>query len=176
MGSSVPVFTVILLAMTRIVSGFASTDRMVPGVLVSAATVRQQGNQPRRSRAAHHPTCTGLLKYRASCISVNADNKSDSMDRKGDSYRESVLGESERRGNILFAVSLVLVLWSFSLPLDLRRTHWCFIDSCVQDRASCYNCLTFGEWCQKVLEFYQTTPASDWVSFDFTSVDPNFVW
>ena len=170
MGSSLPVlvFAVILLAVTRIASGFAFSDRMV---LILPATVRQQGNQtPRRSRqaAAHHHT--GLLKHRPSCISVNADNKSDSVDREVDSYREAVLGESERRGNILFAASLILVLWSFSLPLDLRRTHWCFIDSCVQDRASCYNCLTFPEWCQKVQEFYQSTPSSGWVSFDFTTV------
>ena len=173
MGSSLPVFAVILLAVTRIASGFAFIDRMV-----LPATVRQQGNQtPRRSRrAAAHHRHTGLLKYRPSFISVNADNKSDSVDREADSYREAVLGESERRGNILFAASLILVLWSFSLPLDLRRTHWCFIDSCVQDRASCYNCLTFAEWCQKVLDFYQSTPASGWVSFDFTTVDPNFVW
>ena len=171
MGSSLPVLAVILLAVTRIASGFAFIDRMVP------VQRRQRGNQtPRRSRrAAHHHT--GLLKYRPSCISVNADNnKSDSVDREVDSYREAVLGGSERRGNILFAASLILVLWSFSLPLDLRRTHWCFIESCVQDRASCYNCLTFEEWCQKVLDFYQTTPASGWVSFDFTTVDPNFVW
>ena len=174
MGSSLPVLAVILLAVTRIASGFAFIDRMV---LPATVQRRQRGNQtPRRSRrAAHHHT--GLLKYRPSCISVNADNnKSDSVDREVDSYREAVLGESERRGNILFAASLILVLWSFSLPLDLRRTHWCFIESCVQDRASCYNCLTFEEWCQKVLDFYQTTPASGWVSFDFTTVDPNFVW
>lgn len=176
MGSSLPVFTIILLAVTRIASGFAFIDRMV-----LPATVRQpeQGNQtPLRSRRAAHHRHTGLLKYRPSCIlvSVNADNKSDSVGREVDSYREAVLGESERRGNILFAASLILVLWSFSLPLDLRRTHWCFIDSCVQDRASCYNCLAFEEWCQKVLDFYQTTPASGWVSFDFTTVDPNFVW
>lgn len=181
MGSSLPAFVTIFLSVTfRTVSGFAVSfaDRTLPAVPPSARRPAISGIDPTGTFTAsslkHHP-CRPSISHMS--LNGNANNhKNDSIDAKDQAYREAVLGESERRGNILFAASLVLVLWSFSLPLDLRRTHWCFIDSCVQDRASCYDCLTFEEWCQQVLEFYQTTPASEWVSFDFTSVDPKFVW
>mmetsp|Transcript_9504 Transcript_9504/g.20108 ORF Transcript_9504/g.20108 Transcript_9504/m.20108 type:complete len:179 (-) Transcript_9504:37-573(-) len=89
-------------------------------------------------------------------------------------YRNEVLAESEKRGKLIFVASLLVVLWSFSIPIELRRTHWCFTDQCVQSRSACFDCLTFGEWCGKVVNFYQNTPASDWVHFDF-SVDPDFM-
>lgn len=179
MGSSLPEFAAValLFVASRAVSGFVFPGRTLPAVHVAA---------PPSARSS--PTCTFIAssslkqhpcsRLASGNISLNSNannNNNEPIDTKSDAYREAVLGESERRGNILFAASLVLVLWSFSLPLDLRRTHWCFIDSCVQDRASCYDCLTFGEWCQEVLKFYQSTPPSTWVSFDF-SVDPNFVW
>ena len=175
MGSSLPGFITILLFVTsRVVSGFVFHGRTLPAVAAPPSATRRRADTASiaSSLLRHHPS-----RVASSCVLFNKanNNNNEAIDTKGDAYREAVLGESERRGNILFAASLVLVLWSFSLPLDLRRTHWCFIDSCVQDRASCYDCLTFGEWCQEVLKFYQSTPPSNWVSFDF-SVDPNFVW
>uniref|UniRef100_A0A7S2HES9 Uncharacterized protein n=1 Tax=Helicotheca tamesis TaxID=374047 RepID=A0A7S2HES9_9STRA len=86
-------------------------------------------------------------------------------------YRDEILAASEERGKTLFLASLLLVTWSFSIPVELRRTHFCFVDECVQNRAVCYDCLTFSEWFGKVIQFYQTTDISDWVHFDF-SVDP----
>mmetsp|Transcript_44405 Transcript_44405/g.135364 ORF Transcript_44405/g.135364 Transcript_44405/m.135364 type:complete len:175 (-) Transcript_44405:25-549(-) len=97
----------------------------------------------------------------------------DESRRMDPEYRNEVLAASEKRGNILFAISLLVVIWSFSIPVDLRRTHWCITDACVQDRSACLDCLTFLEWGGKVAEFYQTTDINDWVHFDFT-VDPNF--
>ena len=179
MGSSLPTFVTILLFVTShaVVFGFVVHGRaLLPAVAAPSSAPAQRADIAppfiASSLLRRHPS-----RVTSSCVLFNRANNNniESIATKGDAYREAVLGESERRGNILFAASLVLVLWSFSLPLDLRRTHWCFIDSCVQDRASCYDCLTFGEWCQEVLKFYQSTPPSNWVSFDF-SVDPNFVW
>uniref|UniRef100_A0A6S9CHX1 Uncharacterized protein n=1 Tax=Ditylum brightwellii TaxID=49249 RepID=A0A6S9CHX1_9STRA len=95
-------------------------------------------------------------------------------DRMTQDYRDEILGASEKRGKLLFGASLLLVLWSFSIPVELRRTHWCFVDECVQNRAACYDCLTFQEWFGKVLNFYQTTNISEWVNFDF-SVGPEML-
>lgn len=177
MGYSLPTFVTILLFFTsRAVFGFVVHGRaLLPAVAAPSSAKRADIAPPfiASSLLRRHPS----RRVTSSCVLFNRanNNNNESTVTKGGAYREAVLGESERRGNILFAASLVLVLWSFSLPLDLRRTHWCFIDSCVQDRASCFDCLTFGEWCQEVLKFYQSTPPSNWVSFDF-SVDPNFVW
>ena len=176
MGYSLPTFVTILLFVTsRTVFGFVVHGRALLPAVAAPSSAKGADIAPpfiASSLLRRHPS-----RVTISCVLFNKanNNNNESIVTKGDAYREAVLGESERRGNILFAASLVLVLWSFSLPLDLRRTHWCFIDSCVQDRASCYDCLTFGEWCQEVLKFYQSTPPSHWVSFDF-SVDPNFVW
>ena len=183
MVSSLPGFiTILLFATSRVVSGFVFHGRTLPAVATAPPSATRTCTR-RRADIAPAFIASSLLRHHpsrgaSSCVLFNKanNNNNESIDTaKGDAYREAVLGESEQRGNILFAASLILVLWSFSLPLDLRRTHWCFIDSCVQDRASCYDCLTFGEWCQEVLKFYQSTPPSHWVSFDF-SVDPNFVW
>uniref|UniRef100_A0A7R9ZAX3 Uncharacterized protein n=1 Tax=Pseudictyota dubia TaxID=2749911 RepID=A0A7R9ZAX3_9STRA len=89
-------------------------------------------------------------------------------------YRNRVLSASEQRGNILFAASLLVAIWSFSIPVELRRTYWCYTDDCLQNRSACLDCLTFPEWCRKVIEFYETTDVKDWVHFDFT-VNPDFM-
>mmetsp|Transcript_19092 Transcript_19092/g.38461 ORF Transcript_19092/g.38461 Transcript_19092/m.38461 type:complete len:182 (-) Transcript_19092:54-599(-) len=162
-----------LLPISRGSAGFLIHSAFDRPLRPIGVLLQVNGNGVRGSHELAHPPTTGTTQTSNRKSQVLAGKNQLEGDRKA--YRDEVLGASERRGKILFAASMLLVGWSFSIPIELRRAHWCFIDSCVQDRSSCFDCLTFGEWVQKVLAFYASTPAKDWVHFDF-SVDPNFIW
>lgn len=180
MRAAVTLAVAALLSISRCSAGFrihSAFDRPLRPIGVRVL----DANEARGSHELAHPPTAARTRSASTTRTSTSNRQSlvlagkNQLEGDRNAYRDEVLGASERRGKILFAASMLLVGWSFSIPIELRRTHWCFIDSCVQDRSSCFDCLTFGEWVQKVLEFYQTTPAKDWVHFDF-SVDPNFIW
>lgn len=82
--------------------------------------------------------------------------------------RPKVYEESEKRGAFLLSLALLLCVWSFSIPVEFRRDHWCFTSQCASNRSACYDCITFGEWFQKVREYYATGGG---IHFDFTVED-----
>lgn len=73
--------------------------------------------------------------------------------------------ESEKRGAVILTIAMFLCLWSFSIPVELRREHWCFSDRCEANRSRCNDCVTFKEWFGKVNEYYANGGG---VHFDFS--------
>lgn len=73
------------------------------------------------------------------------------------------------RGAFLQALVLLGCLWLFSIPPEFRRVHFCVGSRgdipCVENRAKCYNCLTFSEWADGVSEYYRNGGG---IQFDFT--------
>lgn len=81
--------------------------------------------------------------------------------------RSRVFEESEKRGNYLFGFVLLVVVWSFTIPPELRRTHFCFSRTCRLDNTGklCYDCTSFGEWATKVSNYYK---GGGGINFDFS--------
>jgi hypothetical protein len=69
------------------------------------------------------------------------------------------------RGLYIFAAVLGVCVWLFSIPPEFRRAHFCAVERCVQNRAKCYDCVTFSEWKDGVSEYYESGGG---VQFDFT--------
>ena len=71
------------------------------------------------------------------------------------------------RGVYLLVLSLIVAIWFFTIPTELRRTHWCFSERCEQHPSEylCYNCVSFGEWKNQVVDYYRNGGG---VVFDFT--------
>ena len=74
-----------------------------------------------------------------------------------------------KRGGPIGILVVLIVIWSFSIPPDFRRAHFCFSEQSVQTRARCYDCVTFGEWARDVKDYYANGGGVQW---DF-SVDPD---
>lgn len=84
---------------------------------------------------------------------------------RDDDERPRFYQESEKRGAYLLSLALLLCVWSFSIPVELRRDHWCFTSQCASNRSACYDCITFGEWFEKVRDYYANGGG---IRFDFT--------
>jgi hypothetical protein len=76
--------------------------------------------------------------------------------------------DGKNRGYVIQTIVLSICVWFFSIPPEFRRTHFCPTSKCVEDRASCYDCVTFGEWKVRVADYYK---GGGGVHFDF-SIDP----
>jgi hypothetical protein len=72
------------------------------------------------------------------------------------------------RGLILWVMVFVGIVWSFSIPTEFRRAHFCTIERCVENRSQCSDCVTFSEWKQGVTNYYRNGGG---IEFDFTVGD-----
>jgi hypothetical protein len=72
------------------------------------------------------------------------------------------------RGSVILGVVFAACVWIFSIPTEFRRAHICSADVCVENRASCYDCVTGQEWMAGVKDYYQKGGG---VSFDFSVAD-----
>jgi hypothetical protein len=72
------------------------------------------------------------------------------------------------RGPILLVLSLVLVIWLFSIPPEFRRARICTLPVCVENRAACNDCKTTTELREGIVEYYRNGGG---IQFDF-SIDP----
>jgi hypothetical protein len=72
------------------------------------------------------------------------------------------------RGKVIQVIVLAVCVWSFSIPPEFRRARFCTTTGCVENRASCNDCVTFSEWKIKVVDYYK---GGGGVNFDF-SIDP----
>ena len=85
--------------------------------------------------------------------------------------KEDVLDtDGTERGKIIFVMSLLLCIWSFTIPVELRRSHFCFSDRCAANRVACDNCVTFKEWGNDVKNYYKNGGG---VHFDFSIEEKN---
>lgn len=76
--------------------------------------------------------------------------------------------DGANRGYVLLGLVFLACVWIFSIPPEFRRMHFCTSPDCVQNRASCYDCVTVSEWTNSVAEYYKNGGG---IQFDF-SVDP----
>jgi hypothetical protein len=76
--------------------------------------------------------------------------------------------DGKNRGKVIQVIVLSICVWFFSIPPEFRRTHFCPTSRCVENRATCYECTTFGEWKVRVADYYK---GGGGVHFDF-SIDP----
>ena len=137
-------------------------------ILVSAFTVKT-------ATSSSGATATSINNMENFSISLNRPSstvtRSPSLSRLHMSQekkkRYQVYEESEKRGNILFAFSLLVCVWSFSIPPELRREHFCFSEKCRLDNTAplCYDCITFSEWTGKVADYYK---GGGGIKFDFS--------
>lgn len=88
-------------------------------------------------------------------------------DTKLFSRNQSIDGSG--RGNFILALSILVCVWIFSIPPEFRRAHFCTTAPCVENRAACYDCVTFDEWRTKLKTYYDNGGG---LQFDFT-IDPN---
>lgn len=74
------------------------------------------------------------------------------------------------RGIPILAVTMLVILWCFTIPPEFRRAYICS-DRCVDQRENpqCNNCVTGEEWSNGVKEYYRNGGGIQW---DF-SIDPN---
>ena len=78
------------------------------------------------------------------------------------------------RGLALFSLVFAVCVWSFSIPPEFRRAHFCMAEKCVQNRAMCYDCVTFDEWKDGVAQYYRNGGG---IQFDFTvAEETKAVW
>jgi hypothetical protein len=82
--------------------------------------------------------------------------------------KDKVSYDGKNRGYVIEAIVLSICVWFFSIPPEFRRTHFCPTSRCVENRATCYDCVTFGEWKVRVADYYK---GGGGVHFDF-SIDP----
>jgi hypothetical protein len=76
--------------------------------------------------------------------------------------------DGKNRGYVIQTIVLSICVWFFSIPPEFRRTHFCPTSRCVENRTTCYDCVTFGEWKVRVADYYK---GGGGVHFDF-SIDP----
>ena len=112
--------------------------------------------------ASKTPCCT------RSTVSTILHSTPSGSDKSKVKNLNSAVDGSGWRLNGLGALSFLLCIWIFSLPPEFRRTHLCSSNVCVENRASCHDCLTFGEWKDKIGDYYK---AGGGIQFDF-SIDP----
>jgi hypothetical protein len=68
------------------------------------------------------------------------------------------------RGSYLLALVLIFNIWSFSIPVEFRRAHWCFSETCEQNRSlpACHDCVTFREWKDDIMDYYRNGGGIQW--------------
>jgi len=79
--------------------------------------------------------------------------------------RPQFFEESEQRGGVILGFVFLVCVWSFSIPVELRRDHFCFTEKCATNRSRCYDCVTVKEWSGKVKDYYANGGG---VQFDFS--------
>jgi hypothetical protein len=136
---------------------FAAIDTSVNGFVKKATILNSLGRATsNRSNNAPHllpPSCRQQQQQVARTVQQMVDKPS---------Y------DGKNRGYVIQTIVLSICVWFFSIPPEFRRTHFCPTARCVESRATCYDCVTFGEWKVRVADYYK---GGGGVHFDF-SIDP----
>ena len=100
-------------------------------------------------------TMNNVVDINTSSTSLHAEKKN------------NVLAEYEERGKYLFAIVMFAIIWSFTIPPEIRRQHICFSRNCRLDNTGkfCYDCVSFGEYADQIAEYYK---GGGGIKFDFS--------
>merc|ERR1719223_185992 len=151
---------VFLALMPLMTSSFTVKGTTVLSIASKSSLYRKVQQSPSRRNPASflfHVSCSPPKSASRVILQMTPDKKE----------RLKVYEESEKRGNVLFAFVLLVCIWSFSIPPELRREHFCFSERCRSDNTAnlCYDCITFSEWRGKVADYYK---GGGGVKFDFS--------
>jgi hypothetical protein len=139
---------------------FAAIDTSVNGFVTKTTVQNSLGlatsNRMNNAPHPHLPTSLSSKRQQQVALTVQQMAKKGKYDFGSD------------RGQVLQVLVLAICVWSFSIPPEFRRAHFCSTSRCVEDRASCNDCVTFSEWKIKVTDYYK---GGGGVNFDFT-IDP----
>lgn len=155
-------FTLALLALGLSVSG---GDAFAPA---SGVPLRS----PRASSVVSNNLVGQVVASKISPFTVSSSRQSprflsDNNQSDGPPYDPDAIS-GQRRGIPLGLLVLAVVIWSFSVPPEFRRAHFCYSDRCTANRSRCYDCVTLAEWTRDVQTYYQNGGGIQW---DF-SIDP----
>lgn len=96
----------------------------------------------------------------------NADISTDSTSALQQSFKNDEM-DGTTRGIPILVASLLLCVWSFSIPPEFRRSHICMTDRCVpaENRRYCHDCKTVSELKEGITKYYASGGG---VHFDFS--------
>jgi len=149
---SVPVFVFALFACLQGCEAFSSSMK------------NQRALDHHVSRSAEPRSPSSLLNNKYPLLNSDSSRNLSILHYSKDE-RPQFYDESEKRGGILFGLVFLICVWSFSIPVELRRDHFCFTEKCATNRSRCYDCVTVKEWSGKVREYYANGGG---VQFDFS--------
>jgi hypothetical protein len=144
---------------------FAAIDTGVKGFVTKSTVQNSLGLATNCMVNAPHLPLSSSSRQQQQQVALTVQkmaNKPSSDGKNQPSY------DGKGRGYVLQAIVLSICVWFFSIPPEFRRTHFCPTSKCVENRASCYDCTTFGEWKVRVADYYK---GGGGVHFDF-SIDP----
>ena len=100
----------------------------------------------------------------STCLHVTKNKKQSEPQNPPSS---DLLDGYEKRGLVLFALVAITNIWSFTIPVELRRAHICSTQKCVEDNTGrlCYDCISWGEWKERVVDYYK---GGGGIHFDFS--------
>lgn len=105
----------------------------------------------------HHDAAQGIKPFKSVPIPVLSRrtrlNRDTQLLQAKDSYNKA-MQDSTNRGLVILAIVFLTNLWLFTIPPEIRRTHICTSDRCIQDRAWCYDCKTLQEVKDAVSDYY----------------------
>ena len=132
----------------------ATSYQQPSGVCVSGTLVQSVARSCRAVRSSNH-----VRPQLVMCEGGDLESKLASMQR-----------ENQGRGAIALGVVLLAIVWSFSVPPDIRRSVIC---SSQAERDAGLGCVTASAVGQRIADHYQTCGASGvpCVQWDF-SIDP----
>jgi len=144
-------FTIILLSLSSLTHAFSihQTSHIVRSPLKNNVKIQEYKYNHYQYQHHHHST-TAHAKHTSALYN---------------SKRPLVFEESEKRGAVLFAFVMILNVWLFSIPVELRRGHFCFTEKCATNRSRCSDCVTFPEWFGQIGDYYANGGG---VNFDFS--------
>ncbi len=139
---------------------FAAIDTIVTGFVTKSTVQNSLGlaTSNRSDNASHLPTSSSSSKRQQQQVALTVQH----MAKKGK------YDDGSERGYVLQVIVVAICVWSFSIPTEFRRASFCPTTRCVENRASCNDCVTFSEWKIKVIDYYK---GGGGVNFDF-SIDP----
>ena len=128
---------------------------------------------PQQTYHTSHPKLRNVHNWKHSfgtpaSRSISALSASPRSKNNEEQARRRTAVDGTGRGVILQGLTLLVCIWIFSIPPEFRRSHFCVVDKCVQNRAQCYDCVTFDEWKHGIVEYYQNGGG---VQFDFSVAD-----
>ena len=114
------------------------TTNLTPTAATITSSIHTRSSTRQNQSSASKPAPTHISRTNH----VDATRLYNSQDDQRPDFQK----ESEQRGLVILGFAFLLCVWSFSIPPEFRREHWCFTESCVENRSTYYDCVTVGEF------------------------------